>query len=135
MALMAEVGTIYEKLAVLTEAFLCAARAGLPDGSSQDAFWQGRTSLVGQLQPLLDQQRAWLDRHATPDQEAYREAAAMQTQRMQRVEALDAQVLQQLTAMQAQIAEQLQAMRQGKKGLAGYQVDQKVSPRFCRKTT
>ena len=135
LALMTEVGAFYDKLAVLTEAFLNAARAGLPDGLSQDVFWQARTDLVGQLQPLLERQRVWLERHAAPDQAAYREAAATQTRKMQRVEALDGPLLQQLTAMRGRIAEQLKAIRQGKKGLAGYQVEQKVAPRFCRKTT
>ena len=114
MELMAEVGALYDKLAVLTEAFLSAARGGSPDGLSQDAFWQARTDLVGQLQPLLEKQRVWLERHAAPDQAAYREAAATQTRKMQRVEALDGPLLQQLTAMRGRIAEQLKAIRQGK---------------------
>lgn len=135
LVLMAEVGVLYDKLAALSEAFLSAARVGLPDGLSQDAFWQARTDLVGQLQPLLEQQRVWLERHAPPDQEAYREAVALQTQKMQRLEALDKQLLQQLIALQGQIGEQLKSIRQGKKGLGGYHVEQKVAPRFCRKTT
>jgi hypothetical protein len=135
LVLMEEVGTLYEKLAVLTEAFLCAARGGLPDESSQDAFWQGRASLVEQLPPLLERQRVLFDRDEAADQVAIGKASDLQLRRMQRVEALDAQLVQELAAMQARIAEQLTSIRQGKKGLAGYQVDQKVSPRFCRKTT
>lgn len=135
LVLMAEVGALYDQLAVLTEAFLDTARGGMPDGLSQDAFWQARTSLVAQLQPLLARQGDWLSQHEAPAQEAYREAAALQSRKMQRVEALDGQLLQQLTALQGQIAEQLKSIRQGKKGLEGYHVEQKVAPRFCRKTT
>lgn len=138
LALLAEIGALYDKLAVLTEAFLSAARAGLPDELSQDAFWHARTSLVGQLPPLLAQQRDLLDRldrDEARDQGAISKASRLQLQKMQRVEVLDAQLVQELAGLQTQIAEQLKAMRQGKKGLAGYQVDQKVAPRFCRKTT
>ncbi len=135
LELMDEVGALYDKLAVLTEAFLGAVRGGLPDALSQDAFWQARTSLVEQLQPLLAQQGDWFRQHKAPDQASFRQAAALQTRKMRRLEALDGQLKQQLTAIQVAIGEQLQAIRMGKKGLVGYQVEQKVAPRFCRKTT
>ena len=127
MELVDRVVALYEELAMVTAAFLAAIEDGPPDEATQTLFWSARTDLVGRLQPLLAQEGDWLG-HG----DGYRQALALQVQKMERVSALDAQVSFRLAVWQAEVDAELKSLGQGKKGLVGYRVGLKPAPRFCK---
>lgn len=130
VALVETVLALYEDLTEVTTAFLEVIQDGVPPEEAQALFWQVRTDLIGRVQPLLAEQKEWLDH----DDEHWQQALAVQVKKMERLAALDSQVISRLAALQAVVGEELKSLAQGKKGLVGYRVGLKGSPRFCQRT-